>query len=604
MRAQWIRRIATSVATGALLASFLQFPAFAADHQKDAGVTGYAPQHFARGRDVPVPPPGPDAIADRQKLPPGKKAPRAYRVKELTAKRTPSARYWKLSDGTTQAELSSVPTSYKSGGQWKSIDTRVAAASRSGYGFANTANLARSYFGTRSDALLRFEADGGRTVTLGLAGPAGAVKPQAAGNAVTYRNLVPGVDAAYRVGRGEVKEGIVLNRCPTGPVSFTFTLKTKGLTPRQRPDGAIWLYGGDEAGRPVMVIPAAVMLQAPAGADSHVVDLTSGRVAQKLVHSGSGWAITLTPDAKWLAAPERRFPVMVDPTVMLAPWPEQAQDVMIDSSQPTTNLNGVGGASSGNWQLGVGTTSTGKLRSLLKFPLTGIPANTKIDSARLGVYYNQVHTTNSNSVQIEAHRATGDWTSTKANWNNASSLSGELSGTTVQLDDGDPGTAAHGSWPYSTNTAYTQYAVNGDYAYNKDAVAGDTYTWQPTVPESASYRVDVHYMPASDRATNAPYTVTYNGGTYNGTVNQATGTGGVWTPLDGGTQLSFAKGTAGKIVLGDGPASTSTAVLADAVRLVNTGTWTKSAGAYDQWHNFAVTDTVQQWINGMNGTCQ
>ncbi|MBY8876056.1 golvesin C-terminal-like domain-containing protein [Actinacidiphila acidipaludis] len=108
----------------------------------------------------------------------------------------------------------------------------------------------------------------------------------------------------------------------------------------------------------------------------------------------------------------------------------------------------------------------------------------------------------------------------------------------MQLDDGDAGTAAKSSWPYSGNTAYTQYAVTGDYAYNKDTVAGDTYTWQPTVPAAGSYRVDVHSVPASDRATNAPYTVTYNGGTYSGTVDQSAGTGGVWRSLNNGTLLA------------------------------------------------------------------
>ncbi|WP_245180421.1 golvesin C-terminal-like domain-containing protein [Streptomyces montanisoli] len=265
---------------------------------------------------------------------------------------------------------------------------------------------------------------------------------------------------------------------------------------------------------------------------------------------------------------------------------------MVDSTRPTTNLNGT-------WQLGVGTTQTGTLRSLLKFPLSSIPAGTDISSAKLGVYYNQVHTSNTHDVVIEAHRATGSWDASTATWANTSGLSGELSGTTVQVDDGDAGTAAKGSWPYSGNTTYTPFAVNKDYAYNKDAVAGDTYTWQPTVPASGSYRVDVHSVPAGDRATDAPYTVTYDGGTYHGTVDQAAGSGGVWRSLNGGTPLPFAAGTAGKVVLGDGPASTSTAVVADAVRLVEPGTTlTKPAGSYDQWHQFAVTDTVRKWVDG------
>ncbi|MEV0633920.1 DNRLRE domain-containing protein [Streptomyces sp. NPDC050619] len=548
---------------------------------------------FGGGHSSPKPPVGPkDAIADRQKLPPGKRAPKAHRVRELTSRRTPSARYWKMSDGTTQAELSAVPLSYKAPGGWKAIDTKAVGTSRSGYVFANTSNLARTYFGSRSSDLLRFEADAKHTVTLGLAGAVKGVKPVAKDDTVTYRDLASGADFTYRVGRGAVKEDIVLKQAPAHPVSFSFRLDTDGLTPRQGKDGSIALYGGSETGRPVAVIPAAVMFQAPKSAGSAVVDLSHGRVAQKLTRSGSSWRVTLTPDARWLSAPGRRFPVAVDPTIMLAPTPSASQDVMVDSTQATTNLDGT-------WQLGVGTTATGKLRSLLKFPLTGIPANTPITSAQLGVYYNQVHTANNNDVVIEAHRATGSWDATTATWNNTSALSGELSGTTVQLDDGDAGTAAKGSWPYSANTAYTQYAVNGDYAYNKDTVAGDTYTWQPTVSKAGSYRVDVHSIPASDRATNAPYTVTYNGGTYNGTVDQSAGTGGVWRSLNNGNPLPFAAGTAGKVVLGDGPASATTSVIADAVRLVEPGTTiTKPAGSYDQWHNFAVTDTVQKWVNG------
>nr|WP_307795597.1 DNRLRE domain-containing protein [Actinacidiphila acididurans] len=546
---------------------------------------------------VHKPPRGPEeAIADRQKLPPGKKAAPAHRVKELTGQRTSSARFWRMSDGTTQAEVSSAPESYKSGGGWKSIDTRVGASARKGFPLANTSNLARTYFGGSSGQLVRFEADASHAVTLGLEGAPASLKPQAKGDTVTYRGVLPGTDADYRVGAGALKEDLVLASNPAGPVSYTFDLNTQGLTPKQQPDGAIWLYGGDETGRPRVVIPAAVMFQAPANADSAVADLTHGAVSQKLTRDGGRWRITLTPDAKWLAAPGRRFPVTVDPTIVLAPTPSTSQDVMVDSSQPTTNLNGT-------WQLGVGkTSSAGTLRSLLYFPLSGIPANTPITSAQLGVYFNQVHTANNTAVEIEAHRATTSWDASKATWSSASGLSGELSGTTVQLDNGAAGTAAKGSWPASTNTAYTQYAINQTYQYNKDTVAGDTYTWQPTVSKAGSYRVDVHSIPASDRATNAPYTVTYNGGTYSGTIDQSAGTGGVWRSLNNGNPLPFAAGTAGKIVLGDGPASSTTSVIADAVRLVEPGTTvTKPAGSYDQWHSFGVTDTVQKWVNGTAG---
>ncbi|MFI6932946.1 DNRLRE domain-containing protein [Streptomyces sp. NPDC050287] len=264
---------------------------------------------------------------------------------------------------------------------------------------------------------------------------------------------------------------------------------------------------------------------------------------------------------------------------------------MVLSDQASTNFNT-------SWKLAAGKTDTGTARSLIKFPLSEIPAGTTIDSARLEMYFDQAHTTNANDVTIGAYRATGAWTESTATWSNTSSLVGELSGTSVQVDDGDAGTtAAVGAWPASTSSL-AQYGIGADYRSNKDAVAGDTYTWQPDIKEAASYKVEAHYVAATDRATNAPYTVTSQDGTATYTVNQQTGTNGVWAALNGGSQINFAKGTAGKVVLGDGPASASTAVIADAVRFTNPASIVKNTGEYNQWHKFPVTDTVQQWLNG------
>ncbi|MER5306558.1 DNRLRE domain-containing protein [Streptomyces sp. NPDC002773] len=262
---------------------------------------------------------------------------------------------------------------------------------------------------------------------------------------------------------------------------------------------------------------------------------------------------------------------------------------MVLSDQPAVNFNNT-------WKLSVGKTDTGIARSLIKFPLSEIPAGVKVDAARLSLYYDQSHTTNGNVVALEAHRATGAWSeagTTPATWSNTSALVGELSGTTVSLDDGDTGTAAVGEWPRGTTTGGA--ATNDDYAFNKNALTGESYTWQPRVPETDTYRVDAHYPAAADAATAAPYTVTHNGGTKNYTVNQ-TGTGGVWKTLDA-TELSFAKGNAGKIVLGD-TGSATTRTLADSVRLVNPAEITKAAWDYNKWHDFPVADTVQKWVSG------
>ncbi|WP_442818795.1 golvesin C-terminal-like domain-containing protein [Streptomyces sp. NBC_01320] len=259
---------------------------------------------------------------------------------------------------------------------------------------------------------------------------------------------------------------------------------------------------------------------------------------------------------------------------------------MVLSDQAGVNFNNT-------WKLSAGKTDTGIARSLIKFPLSEIPSGTKIDYARLGMYFDQAHTTNANDVTIGAYRATGAWDESTATWSNTNALVGELSGTTVMQDDGDVGTAAVGSWPGGTTTGGA--ATNDDFVYNKTTSTGQSYTWQPNVAETASYRVDVHYPAASDAATAAPYTVTYRDGTKNYTVNQ-TGTAGTWKTLDA-TQYYFAKGNTGKIVLG-GTGSATTRTLADSIRLVNPASIVKNAGEYNQWHDFAVTDTVQKWVSG------
>lgn len=529
-------------------------------------------------------------IPSREKLPKGEKLPKAKRVKELTDRRTSQARFWQLSDGRIEAELTAVPTSYRSGNSWKPVETTVRATQDKGFDFANTANTGKSWFGSDAGKFMRFEAEGGGAVTFGLTG-AGSLTPEAKGDRVVYKDAVAGADLSYRVGNGQVKEDIVLAERPAGPVSFTFTLDTEGgLTPKTRKDGSIAFFG-EAPGTPVMVIPAPYMTDAKKDPQSVTGGTYSTKVTQKLSRDtdGKGWKLTITPDAKWLAAKERQYPVVIDPTITITPIASASEDTMVLSDQPAVNFNNT-------WKLSVGKTDTGIARSLIKFPLNEVPAGVKVDAARLSLYYDQAHTTNGNAVALEAHRATGAWSeagATPATWSNTSALVGELSGTTVSLDDGDAGTAAVGEWPRSTTTGGA--ATNDDYASNKNALTGESYTWQPRVPETDTYRVDVHYPAAADAATAAPYTVTHNGGTKNYTVNQ-TGTGGVWKTLDA-AELSFAKGNAGKVALGDTGSST-TRTLADSVRLVNPAEITKPAWAYNKWHDFPVADTVQKWVSG------
>ncbi|WP_124777863.1 DNRLRE domain-containing protein [Micromonospora inaquosa] len=525
------------------------------------------------------------ALAVHEKPPPAKVWSPQKRVKELTGKRTANSRVYQLADGRTQAEISAVPLHYKdSKGRFQPIDTKVKPTNDKGYVQSNRTNTFTSLFGDSSKQLVRFEQDG-RSIELGLAGAAKSVSPTVTGSTVTYKNLAGGADVVYDVTATALKEKIVLRKAPAGPASYTFTLDTAGLTAQQRQDGSIAFLGRD-GGEPVFVMPAPFMYDDKDDASSPHGKVWSDKVSQRVQQMYGQTTVTVSADAAWLADPARVYPVVIDPTIKIQPVPDDAQDVAIYSGATTTNYNDT-------YQLNVGTTAAATWRSLLKFNLDTIPDNTPIDDAQLQLYYSQTHTHWAYDVPMQAHRVTADWTEDTATWGTMSDkLAGAPAANTVTKDDGDAGTSVTGSWPYSGNTTLTPKAINGDYKYHASSLSTDTHTWVPTITESGDYQVEVHYVGASDRPTNAPYTVHFSGGSKKYTVDQTTpSSAGKWLTL--GTH-PFVAGTTGKVVLNGVP---GTSANADAVRFTKAGA-VKQYAKSSVWNSFPVRNVVQEWVNG------
>ncbi|MBW1860704.1 MAG: hypothetical protein JRI70_11830, partial [Deltaproteobacteria bacterium] len=75
-----------------------------------------------------------------------------------------------------------------------------------------------------------------------------------------------------------------------------------------------------------------------------------------------------------------------------------------------------------------------------------------------------------------------------------------------------------GTWLSSPGTGRIGY----DFSYHAAGDGNATVTWTPDVPDAASYNVYVWYTEYSNRATNAKYTVNYDGGSTTIEVNQRT----------------------------------------------------------------------------------
>lgn len=128
-----------------------------------------------------------------------------------------------------------------------------------------------------------------------------------------------------------------------------------------------------------------------------------------------------------------------------------------------------------------------------------------------------------------------------------------------------------------------------DYVYNASGTGTDKIRWRPSIVTEGDY--DVYYrIPDGNisRASNAPFTVYYSGGSQLYPVNEQTAPGGTWILL--GTH-HFTAGTSGYVELTDN--ANSTYVNADAIKFVLatpseiiidntsaelTGTWLSSTG--------------------------
>ncbi|NQX58638.1 polysaccharide lyase family 8 super-sandwich domain-containing protein [Paenibacillus qinlingensis] len=124
-------------------------------------------------------------------------------------------------------------------------------------------------------------------------------------------------------------------------------------------------------------------------------------------------------------------------------------------------------------------------------------------------------------------------------------------------------TAAEFTGTWISSTGLPNY-YGSDYVYNKTGTGTDKIRWRPTIVTAGDYQV-FYRIPDGNtgRATNAPFTVYYDGGSQLFSVNEQTIPGGSWISL--GT-YHFLAGTTGYVELTDN--ANGTYVNADAVKFV------------------------------------
>ena len=191
-----------------------------------------------------------------------------------------------------------------------------------------------------------------------------------------YEGIDVNTDIQYDIADDGVKESIILSRCPDGKI-FTFKLKLTGLVPRLSEDKkTVFLLRDDDdigAAAPEMKIPPAFMVD---DNDAYCDD-----IHYEIHKTEEGVFLDLVVESDWLTAPERAYPVVVDPRVEVAGYGTSVMQMVEVCSNGTTLP-----ASNKSTSRRVGVDASGIHRLYIEFRLPQLADGYKITQAGLLLY--------------------------------------------------------------------------------------------------------------------------------------------------------------------------------------------------------------------------
>jgi len=383
---------------------------------------------------------------------PGKEPPTrgAVAVPTLSTAKSTTTR---LPDGKLQTKFYPAPVNFKAAdGSWQPINNtltvgadKVARSAGNSWSASVGANAGADMTASLGGTSLSFRLEG-------AASSPAVVK----GSTATYDNALPGVGLSYAVTNTALKETMTLANA-SAPSSFTFDVTTSaGTSLRANKAGGVDVL--NEAGTVAYVLDPPTVADAHAGKGAKAAADERAHVSMALSGSAGQYKLGVVVDQKWLAAPERAFPVVVDPTVDFGSSDGESCEIV------DADPNG--------WycwaplEAGFDSTWNATYRSMVRFDdvTSVIPANATVTDSYLGLYSYGV--INSNSVVPELHAMTHAWDGS-ATWNtydgwNSWPTAGADFRTDPVSDYGDLSWNPNGYWLYAHPGSVVQEWVRHD----------------------------------------------------------------------------------------------------------------------------------------------
>lgn len=247
-----------------------------------------------------------DAASQAIPRPPGTRS-----VAPLQGEETASSSSWLTRDGRLVTRVSSSPVRWKDdSGKWRPFDLGLRRSRSGKRDIASVADGQVALPVTESGSREIVVSDGrGAKVRMTLEGAQARRAARTKANVREWRDVLPGVTQRATVTQSGVKEELVLDG-PKAPHRFSYRLELSGgLVPSVSDAGDVVVRRGTTV---VFTIPRGSMYEA--GTAGKATGL--GRYDVVRV-GGDRWRLTVAASGSWLRDAGRRWPVVVDPTVVI-----------------------------------------------------------------------------------------------------------------------------------------------------------------------------------------------------------------------------------------------------------------------------------------------
>ncbi|WP_405428450.1 LamG-like jellyroll fold domain-containing protein [Streptomyces erythrochromogenes] len=327
---------------------------------------------------------------------------------ELPDKREQRARTFRNEDGTYTTQYFDQQVNFLTReGSWKAVDTSLArpvgawAMSASSSGWEPRSTEDPLFFAEYADGnpLVRLGMDSKFSVGYSVEGATHS-RGKVEGNTVTYPDVRQSTDIELVAGPESVKETLVL-KDKNAPSQWRFPLSLNGLTAKLDGHGNVLFV--DQAGVQRSWMPAGWMEDSNLGERSHEGAISTG-VTYALAEEAGKQVLVVTLDTRWLGAPERVYPVRVDPPVQVA-------GVRANSGTYVQSPNNANNASSDVLKVGTYDGGQQKAASFLRFDAVSSNLNNAwVIAADLSLWNSWSYSCNARPVTV--HEITANWSET------------------------------------------------------------------------------------------------------------------------------------------------------------------------------------------------